>query len=267
MNNSCLCLQFVLLLLFVPEPWAEYVEEDLYKIDLDKTDMKISNTSHDITVTWRTPDKTTDPTCYTSELQCKSQCVKDWKRAQKYEVEHKYEVYVFNLSTLSMKENYDFRIRMKLSCIDGDWSTWTQVQHWGNNTGACMAETSSYMWFYILITVLPIFLLICLLTQEGIRRLILPVVPDPKDFKNKIMTIDQSQWWSNLTQWSEECTTTDIEIINKSEKDGDDQTLVIQSMDTSHEQHVSMYCIYSSATPCVNTEPQNTQSALGYIAL
>lgn len=45
------------------------------------------------------------------------------------------EVHNFNLSNLSIKTNYDFRIRMKLWCHDKDWSNWTKVQSWGNNTG------------------------------------------------------------------------------------------------------------------------------------
>ncbi|XP_051997801.1 cytokine receptor common subunit gamma-like [Xyrauchen texanus] len=235
MSNWRQCLQFVLLLFFTPKSMAEYVEEDLYKIDMDKIDMKISNTSHVISVTWKPPNNKSDPRCYTSEVQCKSQCVKDWERGLKYKLEHKNEEYGLNMSTLSMKKNYDFRIRMMLSCIGGEWSNWTQVQHWGNNTDACMEESSSYIWIYVLIPVLPMtgLLLMYLFTQESIRRLILPVVPDPKHLKNKIIDIDQSQWWSNLTQCSEECTTTDIEIINKSERDGDDQTLVIQSMGIS----------------------------------
>lgn len=41
-----------------------------------------------------------------------------------------------NLPTLTLKHNYDFRIRMKLDCLfNGNWSNWTTVQSWGNNTG------------------------------------------------------------------------------------------------------------------------------------
>lgn len=45
------------------------------------------------------------------------------------------EVYHLNLSTLSIKKNYNFRIRMRLWCNNKDWSKWTKVQSWGNNAG------------------------------------------------------------------------------------------------------------------------------------
>lgn len=51
---------------------------DRYKISLDEIDMKITGTSHGIRVTWKTPDKSKDPSCYSSELQYKNQCVKNW---------------------------------------------------------------------------------------------------------------------------------------------------------------------------------------------
>lgn len=43
--------------------------------------------------------------------------------------------YNLTLSTLNIKTNYDFRIRMRLQCVDKDWSNWTKVQSWGNNKG------------------------------------------------------------------------------------------------------------------------------------
>ncbi|XP_059417243.1 cytokine receptor-like factor 2 isoform X2 [Carassius carassius] len=100
-----------------------------------------------------------------------------------------------NLTYISMKKNYDFRIRMRKECLQKPWSNWTKVQSWGNNAGACVVEASAYIWVYILIIVLPLtaFLLVCLLTQQGIRRLIFPEVPDPKHFKNKIMDAEQFQ--------------------------------------------------------------------------
>lgn len=73
------------------------------------------------------------------------------------------------------------------------------------------------------------------------------------------------KWWSNLGQHIEECTTTEIEIVNKSEEDEDDQSVVIESMDATLE-HDSMYCIYSSVTPDENTE-QYPQRVCGYVVL
>ncbi|XP_016350838.1 uncharacterized protein LOC107695450 [Sinocyclocheilus anshuiensis] len=274
MNSWSVYHLVVLALLFASESSAEYDDGDddeILDIDPDQIIFKISNTLHGITVTWRTPDKNITPECYEAEVQFKSQCVKDWKEGQRIEVKHKHEVYNLNLPTVSMKMNYDFRIRMKKECQQKDWSNWTKVQSWGNNAGACMSnvEASAYIWVYILIIVLPLtaFLLVCLLTQQGIRRLILPEIPDPKHFKNKITDTEQSQWWENLTQWNEECSTIDIEIMDKNEREEQHQTLVIQPMDTSPEQHDSMYCIYSSQTSGENTELQNSQSVLGYIIL
>ncbi|XP_016322830.1 cytokine receptor common subunit gamma-like [Sinocyclocheilus anshuiensis] len=243
---------------------------EILDIAPDQIVFNISNTLHGITATWRTPDNNNkiSPSCYEAEVQYKNQCVKDWKGGQSIQVRQQHEVYNLDLSTLSMKTNYDFRIRMKLGCLDKDWSKWTKVQSWGNNEGACMVEGSAYIWVYILIIVLPLtaFLLVCLLTQQGVRRLIFPEVPDPKHFKNKIMDTEQSQWWGNLTQWNEECSTTDIEIIDKNEREEQHQTLVIQPMYTSPEQHDSMYRIYSSETPGEITEVQYSRSVLGYIA-
>uniref|UniRef100_A0A8C1JJQ7 Uncharacterized protein n=1 Tax=Cyprinus carpio TaxID=7962 RepID=A0A8C1JJQ7_CYPCA len=165
---------------------------------------------------------------------------------QSIQVRHQYEVCSLDLSTLSIKMNYDFRIRMKLGCLDKDWSKWTKVQ------SACMVEASAYIWVYILIIVLPLTaFLVCFLSinQHFSYYNILDTVPDPRHFKNKIM----DTWWGNLTQWNEECSTTDIEIIDKN------------PMYTSPEQHYSMYCIYFSETPGEITELQYSRSVLGYI--
>ncbi|XP_056088994.1 cytokine receptor-like factor 2 [Rhinichthys klamathensis goyatoka] len=158
---------------------------------------------------------------------------------------------------------------MKWWCLDKNWSNWTKVQSWGNNKGACMVESPASIWVYFLIIVLPLtgLLLVYLLTQQGIRRRILPKVPDLKHFKNEIMDIDHSQCWGNLTQLNDECTTTDIEIIDKNETEEQHQILVMQPIDTSSEQHDNMYCIYSSETSGENTEPQYSQMVLGYITL
>ncbi|KTF98716.1 hypothetical protein cypCar_00023314 [Cyprinus carpio] len=275
MNSWSVYHLVVLALLFASQSSAEYDGEDAYDeydeildIDPDQIIFEISNTLHGITVTWSTPDKNTIPECYEAQVQFKSQCVKEWKEGQRT-VTHTHEVYSLNLSTISMKKNYDFRIRMRKACQDKNWSNWTTVQSWGNNTGACTVDASTYIWVYILIIVLPLtaFLLVCLLTQQGIRKLIFPEVPDPKHLKNKIMDAEQSQWWENLTQWNEECSTTDVEIMDKNEREEQHQTLVIQPMDTSPEQQDSMYCIYSSQTSGENTELQYSQSVLGYIIL
>lgn len=68
-------------------------------------------------------------------------------------------------------------------------------------------------------------------------------------------------------QRNEECTTTDVEIIDKSESEEVHQTLVTQPTDTTPEQHDSMYYIYSSETLGENTDLQYSKSVLGYIAL
>ncbi|XP_051762972.1 cytokine receptor-like factor 2 [Ctenopharyngodon idella] len=279
MNSWSEYLLVVLALHFAPGSSADEYEydEDLVPmevIDPDQIVFNISNTSHGITMTWRVPNNKIEPICYSTEVQYKSQCVKDWKPSAILEIKQgNNEVHNFNLSNLSIKTNYDFRIRMKLWCHDKDWSNWTKVQSWGNNTGACMVESPAnimyFDYFNILLIVLPLtgFLLVCLLTQQGIKRLILPKVPDPKHFRNKIMDFDQSQWWGNLTQLNEECTTTDIEIIDKNEREEQHQSLVMQPIDTNSEQHGNMYCIYSSETSGENTEPQYSQMVLGYITL
>ncbi|XDV30231.1 hypothetical protein PO909_033195 [Leuciscus waleckii] len=240
------------------------------EINPDQIVFKISNTSHGINVTWRIPNPGTNPNCYSTEVQYKSQCVNDWKiqRGQRIDKQERVE-YNLPLSSLSVKMNYDFRIRMRLECVDKDWSNWTKVQSWGNNKDACVVESPASIWVYILIIVLPLIglLLVYLLTQLGIRKLILPKVPDLKHFKNEIMDIDQSQVWGNLMQLNDECTTTDIEIIERNETEEQHHTLVIQPIDTSSEQHDNMYCIYSSETSGEKTEPQYSQMVLGYITL
>ncbi|XP_048049412.1 cytokine receptor-like factor 2 [Megalobrama amblycephala] len=281
MTSWSVYLLVVLALCFAPESSvtedSDYSGDDelvpMEVFDADQIVFNISNTSHGITLTWRVPNNKITLTCYSTEVQYKSQCVNDWKRTPSEHKQGDDEVYRLNLSTLSIKKNYDFRIRMRLWCNDKDWSNWTKVQSWGNNAGACMVELPAnimyFDYFYILIIVLPLtgFLLVCLLTQQGIKRLILPKVPDPKHFRNKIMDFDQYQWWGNLTQLNEECTTTDIEIIDKNEREEQHQSLVMQPIDTNYEQHDKMYCIYSSETSGENTEPQYSQMVLGYITL
>nr|XP_055071827.1 cytokine receptor-like factor 2 isoform X1 [Misgurnus anguillicaudatus] len=279
MNSWHLCLHLILPLFFAPKLKAEDVEENgpfttpglsdysetssddfteivLNEIDPKEMDLKI-DTSHGITIKWRTP-KDWDAFCYKSEVQYKNQCGKNWTTI---EYDNKHELNVLNLPTLSMKQNYDFRIRMKVDCsFDGDWSNWTHIQSWGNQPDPCIEESSSNVWIYVLITVLPLasLLIICLLTRESIRKLILPAVPDPKHFKSRIMDIDQSQWWSSVGQCYEECKTTDVEIVNKSENNKDDQTVAIPE-----EHDTNMYCIYRGD----NTEAQCPQRVFGYIVL
>lgn len=71
------------------------------------------------------------------------------------QVRQQHEVYNLDLSTLSMKMNYDFRIRMKLWCRDKEWSKWTKVQSWGNNEGTVSLSLKYHVlrfrtraWFY-----------------------------------------------------------------------------------------------------------------------
>ncbi|XP_052462397.1 cytokine receptor-like factor 2 isoform X1 [Carassius gibelio] len=272
MNSWSVYHLLVLALLFASLSSAEYddeLDDDEYDvildIDPDQIHFTISNTSHGLNIKWKIPDENDNPDCYEAEVQYKSQCVKDWEDINSIKVTQTH----LNLNYISMKKNYDFRIRMRKECLNKPWSNWTKVQSWGNNADACVVEASAYIWVYILIIVLPLtaFLLVCLLTQQGIRRLILPEVPDPKHFKNKIMDAEQFQWWENFTHWNEECSTTDVEIMDKNEIEEQHQTLVIQPMDTNPEQHDSMYCIYSSQTSGENTEPQYSQSVLGYIIL
>lgn len=59
----------------------------------------------------------------------------DMQGGQSIQVRQQHEVYNLDLPTLNMKKNYDFRIRMKLWCLDKDWNNWTKVQSWGNNEG------------------------------------------------------------------------------------------------------------------------------------
>ncbi|XP_043105619.1 cytokine receptor-like factor 2 [Puntigrus tetrazona] len=298
MNSWSVYHLVALSLLFVPESSAEYNKNEsperrqsrasknavkrggmenhgeqynsaILDVDPDQIVFNISNSPHGIIVRWRTPDNIISPYCYDAEVQYKSQCVKDWKGGQSIQVRHQHKVYNLDLSSLSMKTNYDFRIRMKIWCINSNWSKWTKVESWENNEGVCMVEASTYIWVYILIIVLPLttFLLVCLVTQQGVRRLIFPEVPDPKHFKNKIMDTEQFQWYGNLTHWNEECSTTDIEIIYKGEIEEQHQTLVTEPMHTLPEQHDSTYPIYSSETPCEITELPYSQSVMGYIAL
>lgn len=55
------------------------------------------------------------------------------------------EVYNLTLSTLSIKTNYNFRIRMRLWCLDKNWSNWTKVQSWGNNKGTVSLSLKNHV--------------------------------------------------------------------------------------------------------------------------
>ncbi|NP_001153142.1 cytokine receptor-like factor 2 [Danio rerio] len=250
-----------------PDDYDE--EEPIEDIDPDRIVFNISKTPYGVKVIWRVANNNADPQCFNTEVQYKRQCEKDWERSHRIKLQNNQEENHLNLSTLSTKMNYDFRIRMKYECLEKDWSNWTKVQSWGNNKDVCMVKSSYYIWVYILIIMLPLitFLLFCLLIQQRIRKLLLPEVPDPKHLKHKIMDTEQFQWWGNLTQRNEDCPTTDVEIIDKSESEEVHQTLVTQPTDTIPEQHDSMYYIYSSETLGENTDLQYSKSVLGYIAL
>ncbi|XP_065107462.1 cytokine receptor-like factor 2 isoform X2 [Paramisgurnus dabryanus] len=206
MNSWHLCLHLILPLLFAPKLKAEDVEENgpfatpglsdtsetslkdlvLKEIDPKEIDLKI-DASHGITIKWRTP-KDWDVMCYKSEVQYRNQCGKNWTII---EYDNKHELNVLNLSTLSMKQNYDFRIRVKVDCgYNGAWSNWTGIQSWRNDPDPCIKESSSNVWIYILITVLPLasLLLICLLTRESGGATLDSVMKNAKQQKLRLST-------------------------------------------------------------------------------
>jgi len=71
------------------------------------------------------------------------------QRGQRIEVKQEHYVYNLNLSTLSIKMNYDFRIRMKLWCVNYNWSNWTKVQSWGNNKGTVSLSLKKHVFRFM----------------------------------------------------------------------------------------------------------------------
>lgn len=68
-------------------------------IDPDQIVFKINNTSHGVILTWRTPNNNSDPSCYSTELQYKSQCFKDWKVLNTYRHLHIWAAVMLSVST------------------------------------------------------------------------------------------------------------------------------------------------------------------------
>ncbi|XP_073767609.1 cytokine receptor-like factor 2 isoform X4 [Danio rerio] len=147
----------------------KFLQKPIEDIDPDRIVFNISKTPYGVKVIWRVANNNADPQCFNTEVQYKRQCEKDWERSHRIKLQNNQEENHLNLSTLSTKMNYDFRIRMKYECLEKDWSNWTKVQSWGNNKDVCMVKSSYYIWVYILIIMLPLitFLLFCLLIQQS----------------------------------------------------------------------------------------------------
>ncbi|KAI4886080.1 hypothetical protein NFI96_030134 [Prochilodus magdalenae] len=243
-------------------------------INPDSTNLWISNTSDTITVTWEKPDKTLFDKCYRTDLQYKHHCSSSWKSVKDLEG------FSFKLTAPDMKKNYVFKIRTWLQCIHGTWSNWSSEKFWRNDTGHCIrATTSVSIRDYLLVTVLPMLclLLICVLAQERVRRLVLPIIPDPKHTQERILNIEQFQWFTSFSETCEECEIVEIEVDyekeNQKSEITDEQPLpkptdtVPESHDLRHTTNTSMYCMYSPESSEVNVVPQCSYTVPGYIVI
>ncbi|XP_062862314.1 cytokine receptor-like factor 2 [Trichomycterus rosablanca] len=184
-----------------------------------------------------------------------------------------------------MKKNYVFRIRMRLYCIQQNWGEWSPEKYWKNNTGPCIAVTSRFsIKNYVLLAILPVagFLLVCAITQERVRRFVLPIIPDPIKAQNRILDIETFQHMSSLTQTLEEFKISEIEVYYEKEEEPteptdstcDDQSSQTQPTHTVHGKNDigfatnnSMYYIYSSDASESNMFSHVSHSTTGYIVI
>ncbi|XP_053482746.1 cytokine receptor-like factor 2 [Ictalurus furcatus] len=242
---------------------------------VDTFNMKIRNTSHSIDVSWEKPDKRKREQCYVTHVQYKSLCETSWKNHTDITG------LSFVLPAPDMKKNYAFRIRMSLECTQRLWGEWSPVKYWRNDTAPCMADTSSFtVKDYLLITMLPLagFMLIYALTHDRVRRLVLPIIPDPKHTQERILNIEQIQWWSNFAQACEDCKVSEIKIYDR-EEEKVEITLIKSDLDEQPTHTVpgnhgfdlatnnSMNCIYSADTSEDNTVAQCPATRPGYIII
>ncbi|XP_036443708.1 cytokine receptor-like factor 2 [Colossoma macropomum] len=237
----------------------------------DSINMRISNTSDSITVTWENPNKSKNNQCYRFDVQYRHLCDSSWKSVNDIKG------FSFKLPAPDMKKNYVFRIRARLYCINGNWSKWSPEKYWRNDTGLCIAETSPVsIRDYLLVTVLPVtcLLLVFAITQERVRRLVLPIIPDPKHTQERILNIEQFQWFTSFSETCEECEIVEIEVDSEREDQKSEITEeqpLQKPTDASPESHdiglIANISMYSLDSPEVNTVPQCSHTMPGYIVI
>ncbi|KAB5577033.1 hypothetical protein PHYPO_G00205330 [Pangasianodon hypophthalmus] len=247
---------------------------------VDTFNMKISHTSHSINLSWEWPDKRKSKLCYRTHVQYRSHCETSWKNYTDISG------FSFELPAPDMKKNYAFRLRMRLGCTQKNWGEWSPIKYWKNDTAPCMTDTSSFtVKDYLLITMLPLvgFMLVYAITHDRVRRLVLPIIPDPKHTQERILNIEQIQWWSNFAQTCEDCKVSEIKIYDR-EEEKTEITIIKCDLDEqplhSHPTHSvpgkhgfdlatnnSMYCIYSSDTSEDNIVAQCPATRPGYIII
>ncbi|GAA6108272.1 cytokine receptor-like factor 2 [Tachysurus ichikawai] len=245
-------------------------------VELNTFNMKISHTSHSLNLSWDKPDQQKSELCYRTHVQYRSHCETSWKNNTNISR------FSFVLPAPDMKKNYAFRIRMRLECTQKTWGEWSPVKYWRNDTGPCITEASSFtVKHYLLISMAPVagFMLVYAITHDRVRRLVLPIIPDPKHIQEKILNIEQVQWWSNFTQPCEDCKVAEIKV-NDREEEKTDITLIKCDLDVDEQlphthpnrmvpgrhsfdlaKNDSMYSIYSDTsednigTQCPTTRP------------
>ncbi|KAL7881577.1 hypothetical protein AOLI_G00084250 [Acnodon oligacanthus] len=255
----------VLSMVFCFQIWAE--SSSANKI----INMRITNTSDSITVTWEKPDKSKNDQCYRADVQYRHLCDSSWK------IVNDIKGFSFKLPAPDMRKNYAFRIRASLYCINGNWSEWSQEKYWRNDTGLCIAEKSPVsIRDYLLVTVLPVtcLLLVFAITQERVRRLVLPIIPDPKHTRERILNIEQFQWFTGFSEACEDCEIVEIEEDYEREDQKSEITEeqpLQKPTDASTERHdlvlFTNSSMYSPDSPEVNAMPQCSYTMPGYIVI
>ncbi|KAL6484938.1 hypothetical protein MHYP_G00069830 [Metynnis hypsauchen] len=245
--------------------WAESSSTD--KI----INIRITNTSDSITVTWENPDKSKINQCYRADVQYRHLCDSSWK------IVNDLKGFSFKLPAPDMRKNYVFRIRARLFCITGNWSEWSQEKYWRNDTGLCIAEKSPpSIRNYLLVTVLPVtcLLLVFAITQERVRRLVLPIIPDPKHTQERILNIEQFQWFTSFLETCEECEIVEIEVDYEREDQKSEITEeqpLQKPTNASPESHdlglIANTSMYSPVSAEVNAVPQCSHTMPGYIVI
>ncbi|KAI5621218.1 cytokine receptor-like factor 2 [Silurus asotus] len=247
---------------------------------VDMFNLKVRNKSHSINLSWERPDEKKNKLCYRTDLQYRSQCDTTWKNHTDISG------FTFELPALDMKKNYAFRLRMRLECTQKNWGQWSPIKKWRNDTASCMTDTASFtVKDYLLIAMLPLvgLMLFYAITHDRVRRLVLPIIPDPKHTQGRILNIEEIQWWSDFAHTCEDCKVSEIKIFDR-EEETNEITLIKSDLDEqpphTFPTHMipgkpvfdlvtnnTMCCIYSSDTSEDNIVAQCSAIRPGYIII
>ncbi|XP_066497533.1 cytokine receptor-like factor 2 isoform X2 [Hoplias malabaricus] len=232
--------------------------------------------SQSINMTWEKPDKKKNTRCYSSHVRYRLQCHLNWQDVENIKG------LSFVLPAPDLRKTYVFKIRTKLECIGGNWSKWSPDKLSRNVTGNCNETSSSLSSFNIKKYLVPMVLsVVCFLlvyacvSQERVRRLVLPIIPDPKHIQERLLSIEQVQFTIG-SHSCEEFEIAQIELADLNEEQKCEITqepplpkptdIITESHDLDFATNNSMYCLYSDL-PEDKKVPLCSHTMPGYIII